>query len=161
MGGITVTHERPELASATLRHRIQFAGRGQWPALADKPTGWSGRGHFFGAAAEAMRRILVERARKRRTRKRGGDRKKIRLDAAEPFVDPDPDELLGLDEALQRLENQDRRMSEVVKLRCFAGLTMEEIARALDLSPRTVHREWAVARAWLRGEIDKGDDDAR
>ena len=129
--------------------------------FADKPIGWSGRGHFFAAAAEAMRRILVERAREQRTRKRGGGRRKLSLDVVEPFIDPEPQELLALNEALTQLENQDPRMSAVVKLRCFAGLTMDEIAQALQIAPRTVHREWKVAKAWLRAEIGKGNEDAQ
>ncbi len=128
--------------------------------VADKPTGWTGRGHFFGAAAEAMRRILIDRARSKKTRKRGGEHRRIALDAVEPFIEPEPDDLLALDEALGKLECQDARASEVVKLRCFAGLSIEEIGQVLDMNPRTVYREWDVACAWLRTEMRVSDDDS-
>jgi len=123
----------------------------------DKPAGWSGKGHFFGAAAQAMRRILVERARQRHAGKRGGGRPKLTLSAAEPFIEPEPDELLALDEALTSLESQDHRMSQIVQLRCFGGLVADEIALALDISATTVNREWKIAKAWLRTEMEKGD----
>ncbi|MHC4137626.1 MAG: ECF-type sigma factor [Planctomycetota bacterium] len=126
----------------------------------DRPEGWAGRAQFFSAAAEAMRRILVERARKRRSLKRGGGRRKLDLDAADPGDDLPPEDLLALDEALDRLEQRDKRASDVVKLRYFTGLTIEEVAETLGVAPRTVHRDWNVARAWLRVEVEKGDDRA-
>ena len=116
--------------------------------------GFDGRGHFFAAAAEAMRRILVERARHKRSLKAGGDHKRVDLDAAEPAVaGPDVD-LLALDEALEKLERQDRRKAELVKLRFFAGLTAAEAAGVLGISPSTADNDWAYARCWLRLEID-------
>ncbi len=125
--------------------------------LEDKPEGWSGRGHFFAAAAQAMRRILVERARQRNAQKRGGGRRKLSLDVAEPIIEPEPEELLALDEALRSLEAQDHRMSQIVQFRCFAGLTADEIAQVLAISASTVNREWKVAKAWLRTEMEKGN----
>jgi RNA polymerase sigma factor (TIGR02999 family) len=124
-----------------------------------QPTGWSGRGHFFGAAAEAMRRILVERARQRRSLKRGGGRRKIDLDAVSAAREPEPHDLLALDEALGRLERLNDRAGRIVKLRYFVGMTVDEVAEALAISSRTVHREWEAAKAWLRVEVHKGETD--
>lgn len=126
---------------------------------------WSGRAHFFHAAAEAMRRILIEYARRRTRVKRGGDRQRIGLDEArlEPQMAdwPDPDELLALDEALGRLGESDGRAADVVRLRYFAGLSVQETAQALDLSERTIMREWAYAKAWLRDALDgRGQSEA-
>jgi RNA polymerase sigma factor (TIGR02999 family) len=125
-----------------------------------QPSGWGGRAHFFGAAAEAMRRILVERARQRRSLKRGGGRRKIDFDLVSAASAPEPDDLLALDEALKRLEGLNDRAGRIVKLRYFAGMTVDDVAEALDISPRTVHREWDAAKAWLRVEVHKGDTDA-
>ena len=111
---------------------------------------WDGRGHFFAAAAEAMRRILVDRARHKGTRKAGGDRRRVDLDRLESALgEPDP-ELLALEEALQELERQHPRKAEVVKLRFFAGLTTEQAAMALGVSTSTAENDWAYARSWLR-----------
>jgi len=112
---------------------------------------WQGRRHFFGAAAEAMRRILVENARKKHSLKRGGDRVRRELDdVAAPAAAED---LLALDEALERLAAKDEVKAELVKLRYFAGLTTEQAAELLDISPATAYRFWAFARAWLHREI--------
>jgi RNA polymerase sigma factor (TIGR02999 family) len=126
---------------------------------AEKARSWNSRGHFFAAAAEAMRRILVERARHKKSLKAGGDRHRegladITVAGAEPGVD-----LLGLNEALEKLESQDKRKAELVKLRFFAGLTIEQAAQALDISTSTADNDWAYARCWLRLEIegDKGE----
>src|SRR5262245_8660069 len=111
---------------------------------------WHGRGHFFGAAAEAMRRILIDHARQRATRKRGGGRDRIALDdVAIPATDERADELLALDDALTALARVEPAKAELVKLRYFAGLTLEEAADCLGISPATAKRQWAVARAWL------------
>jgi len=122
---------------------------------------WNGRGHFFAAAAEAMRRILVEAARRRGRAKRGGDRQRVDLDdlPADPADDP-ADDLLALDAALDALARFDPTKAEVVKLRYFAGLTIEETAACLDLSPATVKRLWAVARAWLYRHLSADDPKA-
>jgi len=110
---------------------------------------WSGKAHFFAAAAESMRRILVDSARKRGRQKRGGANKRLALDLAEIVMDEQSDEILALDEALVLLEKQDERMARIVKLRFFTGLTVEDTANAMEISERTVKREWALARAWL------------
>jgi RNA polymerase sigma factor (TIGR02999 family) len=115
--------------------------------------GWNGRGHFFAAAAEAMRRILVERARRMRSLRRGGDRNRLDLDRAEVAAPERSDDLLALDEALDQLAIKDVRKAELVKLRYFAGLTMEDAAEALGISLATAHRDWTYARAWLHRSI--------
>jgi RNA polymerase sigma factor (TIGR02999 family) len=115
--------------------------------------GWKGRGHFFGAAAEAMRRILVERARSKGRIKRGGDRRRVDIDPGLLASEDRPDELLALDEALTRLAAQDGPKAEVVKLHFFGGLTLPETARALGISLATAERRWSYARAWLRVEM--------
>ena len=114
---------------------------------------WDSRGHFFAAAAEAMRRILVERARQRQSLKAGGGRQRIDLADAEPTIDSPGDEILALHEALEELERKDRRKAELVKLRFFAGLTNEDAARALGISVSTADNDWAYARAWLRLQV--------
>jgi len=120
----------------------------------DQPT-WQNRAHFFGAAAEAMRRILVDRARAKQALKRGGDLERVDLDAIElPSPMPD-DELLALDEALNRLATVDTRAAEMVKLCFFVGLTQAEAARELGVSLATAERVWGFARAWLLREVKK------
>jgi len=114
---------------------------------------WDSRGHFFAAAAEAMRRILVDSARHRQSVKRGGGRLQVSLDEAHLAAPENPAELLALDEALTRLETNDPRAAELVKLRYFAGLTIPEAAGALGVSPRTADDIWAYARAWLFREL--------
>ena len=115
--------------------------------------GWNGRGHFFAAAAEAMRRILIERARRTQSLRRGGDRDRLDLDPAELAAPERSDDLLALDEALDRLAIKDARKAELVKLRYFAGLTMEQAAETLGISLATAHRDWNYARAWLHRSI--------
>jgi len=116
---------------------------------------WDGRGHFFAAAAEAMRRILVDRAREKKALKRGGNLERVDIDAVElPSPMPD-DELLALDEALDRLATVDTRAAEMVKLCFFVGLTQEEAARELGISLSTAERVWGFARAWLLREVKK------
>ncbi len=110
---------------------------------------WNDRAHFFRAAAEAMRRILIEHARKRGRIKRGGNQVRVRISGVHLGTEQDPDEILALDEAIRRLEQQDPRIADLVRLRFFAGLSVEETAKALEVSERTVKREWSFARAWL------------
>jgi len=110
---------------------------------------WSGRGHFYLSAAEAMRRILIDHARARGASKRGGDWKRAAASVADLAASDQFGDFLALDDALSRLEGQDQRAAEVVRLRFYAGLSIEDTARALDVSPRTVRREWTYARTCL------------
>ncbi len=122
------------------------------PPEATAPS-WNSRGHFFAAAAEAMRRILVDRARHKQTVKAGGDRQRIEMSDVEPAA-PEPDvELLAVHDALDRLEATDKRKADLVKLRFFVGLTIEEAAQALGISVSTATTDWAYARCWLRLEV--------
>ena len=118
-----------------------------------KETGWRDRAHFFGVAARLMREILVEHARARHAGKRGGKIEKFSLDQALEFSPARSRELIELDDALECLGRLDPQQARVVELRFFGGLTVEETAEALGVSPRTVKRDWAVARAWLHGEL--------
>jgi RNA polymerase sigma factor (TIGR02999 family) len=116
----------------------------------DQPQNWNGRGHFFGAAAEAMRRILIDQARRKRRPRHGGDRDRVALgEAAALPADDRADDLLALDEALTALARAEPAKAELVKLRYFAGLTLDEAAACLGISPATAKRHWALARAWL------------
>jgi RNA polymerase sigma factor (TIGR02999 family) len=119
---------------------------------------WANRGHFFAAAAEAMRRILIERARHYTRRRHGGGQQRISFAEAHLPVEARPEEVLALDEALSRLEQRDRDMAAVVKLRFFSGLTVPETAAALGVSPSTVDRQWTAARAWLQREMTRGEE---
>ncbi len=126
---------------------------------------WNSRGHFFAAAAEAMRRILIDRARARQSQKRGGGRKKLALDALPVSIDALPlsidsvsDEIIDLNDALIKLAAEDRTSSDLVKLCFFGGLSLKEAARMLNIPPTTASRYWAYARAWLYCEMT--DDDA-
>jgi len=114
---------------------------------------WNSRGHFIAAAAEAMRRILVDNARHKKTEKHGGQRKRIDLSQAEPMTDADLDSLLDLDQVLTALAVEDPEAAEVAKLRLFAGLSVEEAAQALGTSRANAYREWAYARAWLHARL--------
>ena len=115
----------------------------------DQELHWNSRGHFFAAAAEAMRRILLNRARDRGRLKRGRDRQKIDLDQIELALDTPDEDLLALDEALEALAVEDAACANLVKLRFFAGLSQREAAEALGIPRRTADRHWAYARAWL------------
>ncbi len=122
----------------------------------DKKQAWQGRTHFKAIAAIAMRRILVDRARARAASKRGGSRVRVTLDEALVADDGRPAELLGLDAALTKLAATAPQRARLVELRFFGGLTIEETAEVLEVSPATVKRGWTLARAWLRREMDKG-----
>jgi RNA polymerase sigma factor (TIGR02999 family) len=119
----------------------------------DRVQHWDSRGHFFVAAAEAMRRILVERARHKGSLKGGGGRQRVELADAEPAVDEDRDDVLAIDEALEKLAQKDKRKADLIKLRFFAGLTNEQAAKVLGISVSTADNDWAYARSWLRLEI--------
>ena len=116
---------------------------------------WDGRGHFFAAAAEAMRRILIERARRKGAGKRGGDWQRIDLDKVDIAAEADADTLLLVNEALEKLAQEDARAAEIAKLRFFGGLTLEEAGQVLGVTERTAKRYWAYARAWLFEEIQQ------
>lgn len=118
---------------------------------------WDGRAHFFSAAAQAMRRILVDRARRVQSDKHGGNRKRQPLDGVDQPLDPENLDFVALDAALTRLATRDPRAAKVVEYRFFAGLSVEDTAKALQTSERTVAREWGVARAWLARELGRGD----
>ncbi len=116
---------------------------------------WDGRGHFFAAAAEAMRRILISNARRKRSLKRGGDRERVDLDDAVILTDDgvDGDDLIAMNDGLERLSEEDKVKADVVKLRYFAGLTFEQTANILKISTATAKRYWAYSRAWLIREM--------
>lgn len=119
---------------------------------------WDSRGHFFAAAAEAMRRILIDNARKRNSAKRGGGNVRHELRDDNAVIDTDDsDTLLALDEALNRLAKTEPEMARMVELRYFTGLTIEETAKVLGVSPRTTKRNWTYARAWLKRAMDEED----
>ena len=121
---------------------------------ADKAENWNSRGHFFAAAAEAMRRILVENARRKKSLKRGGDRSRQDFDGADLVAPEIREDLLAVDEALNKLAAGNRQAADLVQLRYFAGLTLPEAAQVLGISPRTAGRLWVYARAWLRREVE-------
>jgi RNA polymerase sigma factor (TIGR02999 family) len=123
---------------------------------AEQAQRWDSRGHFFAAAAEAMRRILIENARRRLTVKRAGDRDREQVAPAQLIAPEIADDLLALDEALDNLAQVDPPAAELVKLRYFAGLTLKQAAEILGVSPRKADFLWSYARAWLRREMDKG-----
>jgi RNA polymerase sigma factor (TIGR02999 family) len=123
----------------------------------EKAQHWNSRGHFFGAAAEAMRRILVDQARKRRSRRRGGGLQKQPIEQLDIAV-PEPSmDLLALNDALERFEQIDKIAADLVKLRYYGGMTIPQVAEALGISSTTADRYWAYARAWLHTELNKGD----
>lgn len=147
-------HQRPDhsLTATALSHEayLRLMGSHHPP--------WRDRRHFFRAAARAMRHILIDHARQRGRIKRGGNRVRVSLSGLDLATESDPDEILALDEAIRRLEERDARAADIVQLRFFAGLSVQETAEALEISERTVKREWAFARAWLYGFLrDVGD----
>ncbi len=148
-------HERAEhtLQATALVHEAYLR------LVEDAPIRWEGRRHFFAAAAEAMRRILVEHARRKNALKRGGERRRIDLDDDLPAISSpcdDIDDLLTLNDALDRLASEDHTMAELVKLSFFAGLSLEETADAMGISRATAYRRWAFARAWLHDAVSGG-----
>ena len=131
----------------------------------EKIQQWNSRGHFFAAAAEAMRRILVENARRKKTAKAGGHQRRIALSDVEPAIEEPRVDLLALDEALALLEAKDKRKADVIKLRFFGGLTNAQAAEALGISPATADNDWAYAKTWLRvamrNDTDPGPENSR
>ena len=142
---------RQTLQATALVHEayIRLAG--------DEAQSWNSRGHFFGAAAEAMRRILVENARRKRSSKHGGDRQRIDLDAGDIAIEIPSDDLIALDEALAKLTEEEPVVADLVKLRYFAGLALNQVAGVLEISERTAARYWASGRVWLLRELADGD----
>ena len=114
---------------------------------------WNSRGHFFAAAAEAMRRILIENARRKQSEKHGGALRRLNLDLVDALPGAAPDDVLALDEALEHLTRQDPKAAQLVKLHCFAGLTVEQAGKALELSRTNAYRLWTFARAWLYSQL--------
>jgi RNA polymerase sigma factor (TIGR02999 family) len=123
----------------------------------DESQQWNSRGHFFAAAAEAMRRILIENARHKRSQKAGGGWHRVELADVEPTAKDTSQDLLDLNEALAKLELKDSRKASLVKLRYFAGLTNEQAAAALGISPSTADNDWAYAKSWLRLEMQQAN----
>jgi RNA polymerase sigma factor (TIGR02999 family) len=121
--------------------------------VGDAPHDWQSRGHFFAAAAEAMRRILVDNARHKQAQKCGGQRERVPLEAADVTDPATPEQIVALDDALTRLAAEDPQAAEIVKLRLFAGLSVEQAAQAIGISRATAYRQWTYARAWLRSEV--------
>jgi len=121
--------------------------------VGDTAGGWENRAHFFGAAARAMRQVLIDYARKRGRAKRGGDQPRIPLNVVDLAVEAPVEDVLAVDRAVEKLAAKDPRMAEVVQLRFYAGLSVEETAAALGMSERTVRREWSLARAWMMREL--------
>ncbi|HEY7158316.1 MAG TPA: sigma-70 family RNA polymerase sigma factor [Gemmataceae bacterium] len=161
-----VYDELRQLATQKLAH--QMPGQTLQPTalvheaylrLVGDPKGadWDSRGHFFAAAAEAMRRILVESARRKRCYKRGGDRVRQAIDPDQVAAPEVSEDLLALDEALSKLATSDPRVAQLVQLRYFGGLTIKQAAEVLDISTRTANADWTYARSWLLAAI-RGDD---
>jgi RNA polymerase sigma factor (TIGR02999 family) len=149
-----LSHEKPgqTLQATGLVHEVylRLVGGGS-------EQKWNSRGHFFAAAAEAMRRILIESARGKARGKRGGDWQRVDFEDLDVTSSVTPDQLVALDEAIDRLSLLDRLAGELIKLRYFAGLALDQAAAALDISTATAYRHWAYARAWLRNELMKNE----
>ena len=147
-----LSHESPgqTLQATALVHEAYIR------LVGNEPQGWNSRGHFFGAAAEAMRRILVDNARQKRSAKRGGDQNRLGVEALTGLPDEanvGPEDLIALDEALARLAGEDAMLAELAKLHCFGGLPLVQVAELLGISHRTAERHWAFAKAWFHDEI--------
>jgi len=153
MADCSLSHEAPgqTLQATALVHEAYLR------LVGSAESGWPSRTYFFGAAAEAMRRILVERARRKKSKKRGGDRQRVDFARADVMAEESPDDLIAMDEALMKFSETDPIKAELVKLRFFAGLSFEQAAELLDISPATARRHWNYARAWLYGRICSTD----
>ena len=156
LAAVKLAQEKPgqTLQATALVHEayLRLVGGGQ-------PQNWNSRGHFFGAAAEAMRRILIGQARHKASLKAGGGRQRLDLDGMQPEIQGPQLDLLALDVALEQLAAHDPRAAELVKLRFFAGLTMPQSAEALEVSLATAENDWAYAKSWLRLQIADADDE--
>jgi RNA polymerase sigma factor (TIGR02999 family) len=141
------------LQATALVHEAYVRLVGSGEAAVGRGPRWDGPGHFFAAAAEAMRRILIDRARQKRAGKRGGGRKKLDIDAVDVAIQAAPDHLLALDDALAKLARTDRTAARLVELRFFAGLTVAEAGKLLGMSTAAAYRHWNYARAWLHSEL--------
>jgi len=148
-----LSHETPgqTLQATALVHEAYLR------LVGDEPQNWQSRGHFFGAAAEAMRRILVDHARQKKSQKHGAGHQRVALEGLEVAGDEPPAQLLRLDEALTKLAQQDPEVAELVKLRYFGGLTLEQAAEIKGISRRTAGRYWSYARLWLFREVTTED----
>jgi RNA polymerase sigma factor (TIGR02999 family) len=161
LAGQHLAHERPgqTLQPTALVHEVYLRLLGAPRARPDRgEMPWKNRRHFFAAAAEAMRRILIEAARSKNRDKRGGGRARLPLEPDEVAEPEIAEELLALDEALTALAAVEPKIAELVTLRYFGGLTLKEAAAALDIPPRTADAHWAYARAWLLAEMTRADD---
>jgi RNA polymerase sigma factor (TIGR02999 family) len=147
-----MSHERPgqTLQATALVHEAYIR------LIGAEAGNWKGRTHFFAAAAEAMRRILIENARRKKRLRRGGDKQRVEMQDADLAVEGPPDDLIALDEALTKLAEENPAKADLVKLRYFAGLTLEQAAEMLGISRATADRYWSYARAWLFDQINKG-----
>jgi RNA polymerase sigma factor (TIGR02999 family) len=162
-----VYRELKKLASAYMRrerddHTLQTTAlvhEAYLRMVRHQSPNWQGRSHFFGIAAQLMRQILIDHARGRLRGKRGGAKVVLPLNEALAFSPEHSEELVKLDEALDRLAKLDARQGRIVELRFFGGLSVEETAEFLEVSPKTVKRDWAVAKAWLRAEVRDGNGD--
>jgi RNA polymerase sigma-70 factor, ECF subfamily len=163
-----VYHEMRRLAGGYMRrerenHTLQATAlvHEAYLRLVQQRSDWRDRAHFFGVAAQVMRRILIDHARGHLRIKHGGQKEAIPLDEALVFSEAKSEELLAVNEALDRLAKLDPRQSKIVEMRFFGGLTVEETAEAMGISPMTVKRDWNVARAWLYGELERKGYHAR
>ncbi|UCG59007.1 MAG: sigma-70 family RNA polymerase sigma factor, partial [Phycisphaerales bacterium] len=152
-----LSQERPgqTLQATALVHEAYIRLIGQ------EARDWKSRGHFFVAAAEAMRRILIENARRKRRLRHGGGQRRVSLHDADLAIEEFSDDLIALDEALERLSKRDPVKADLVKLRFFAGLTSEQAAKVLGISHNTADKYWAYARSWLHLEITRADETTR
>jgi RNA polymerase sigma factor (TIGR02999 family) len=150
-----LAQEKPgqTLQATALVHEayVRLVGSGGLEAGGERR--WDNRGHFFAAAAEAMRRVLIDRARRKRSTKRSAGRKRLDIDAVDLVTQAAPDQLLAIDDALAKLARQDPVAARLVELRYFAGLTVEEAGKSLSMSTATAYRHWKYARVWLHSEL--------
>jgi RNA polymerase sigma factor (TIGR02999 family) len=154
-----IANEKPgqTLQATALVHEVYLRLVACRDASASGSAKWDNRGHFFAAAAEAMRRILIDNARRKNADRHGGGWHRQDIIDTELAIDSTGDELVAVDDALSRLAHHEPEIARLVELRFFAGLTLKEAARCLGISPRTAHRHWVYARAWLRRELDHAE----